>query len=69
MRLGKVIVGHGYVVDLDNQDMVDHAREALYEDIMSMVKYDEVSHCISIIKNSKGLSENDIPEFLMEGDN
>ena len=66
MRLGKVSITHEYVVDLDNKDMVDHAKESLKEDIDSMVKYNEVDHAISIIKNSKGLSQNDIPEFLLD---
>ena len=46
--------------------MVASAQYALYEDIMSMVKYNEIGNTIGIIGNCKGLSENDIPEFLRE---
>ena len=66
MRLGKVIIAHEYVVDLDNKDMVDRAKESLREDIESMIKYDEVLNCSAVITKCKGLSKSDIPEFLLD---
>ena len=33
MRLARVEFSIGYVVDLDNEDMIDHAKEAVFEDV------------------------------------
>jgi len=63
-RLGRVCVETGYVVDLDNPDMVQEAKDCLYEDIMNAVKYDEVSAWIHIIPDPNA-SAGDIPEFLL----
>jgi len=34
MKLGRVAINVGYVVDLDNQSMVEHAKQSILEDIM-----------------------------------
>ena len=65
MRLGRVCMDMGYVVDLDNQSMVDEARDCLYEDLMNAVKYDELGSNIKIV-HDKTLKESDIPELLLE---
>ena len=64
MRLGRVVLKIGYVVDLDNQEMVDHGKDCAYEDIMNAVKYDEVHNWIDVVP-APDASENDIPEFLL----
>jgi hypothetical protein len=64
-RLGKVIFDLSYVVDLDDADMVDHAKECIYEDIMSAYKYDEVQNYIEVTEPDKTLKESDIPQFLL----
>lgn len=64
-NLGKVYFELEYVVDLDNPDMVQHAKTALWEDIMSMFKYDEIHNCIGV-KEDKKAKEKDIPEFLLD---
>ena len=58
----------GYVVDLDNPEMVEYAKECLYEDIMQMVKYDKLSNLVESCEcvESPDLTEDDIPEFLVE---
>jgi len=66
MRLGKVVVNMGYVVDLDNENMVESAKEALYEELMTAHKYNGVANWIGVITDGEGLSESDIPEFLIE---
>ena len=38
MRLGRIEFNMGYVVDLDNEDMVWHAKEAIADDVMSVVQ-------------------------------
>ena len=63
MRLGVVKV-HEYVVDLDNVEMVDDARDALYEDISNAIKFSDYG--IVKVEEREGLSENEIPDFLKE---
>jgi hypothetical protein len=68
MKLGKVKIELEYIVDLDNQDMVDQAKNALYEDLMNAAKYEELFDMIEITDEDKTLKETDIPEFLREED-
>lgn len=63
-RYGRVFFEVSYVVDLDNRDMVDDAKQCVFEDVMSAVKNDEVTECIKI-KLDPTASESDIPEFLL----
>ena len=57
-----------YVVDLDNEEMVNYAKDAMYEHIMQMVKednfYNLIEHCEC--EEDPTLTEDDIPEFLVE---
>lgn len=62
-RLGKVVIDIGYVVDLDNEGMVGDAKDALYEDVMNAVKFNEVDCWIKVI-DAPDAKEEDIPEFL-----
>lgn len=66
MRLGKVKIEIEYVVDLDNDEMVSEAKNAIYEDLMSAVKYDELFNHIEVTDEDKTLKEEDIAEFLKE---
>lgn len=66
MKLGKVKIELEYIVDLDNQDMVDQAKNALYEDLMNAAKYEELFDMIEVTDEDKTLKEEDIPEFLIE---
>ncbi len=68
MRLGRVEISLGYTVDLDNQDMVDEARECLYEDLMNAYKYNEIGENITVAADKKAKAS-DIPEFLLGEDN
>lgn len=65
MRTGIVSFKREYVVDLDNEDMVAHAKDSIYDDVMCSVKFDSVYGEIEI-DNDTPCSENDIPEFLTE---
>ena len=67
MRMGRVFLSSGYAVDLDNQEMVNKAKVCLFEDVHNAVKTAEVGHWIDT-EESPDLSEKDIPEFLVEGD-
>lgn len=64
-RLGKVKFHLEYVVDLDNEDMVEHARQALYDDLFTIFKHDEEWYCIEVVEDTS-LTEDMIPEFLIE---
>jgi len=66
MRLGRVRVSIEYVVDLDNKEMVDHAKDCIVEDIDNAVKFNEEHTLLEIDTDGHGLEESDIPEFLLE---
>ena len=67
MRLGRVLIP-GYVVDLNDDDMVEYAKIALYEDIYSAIKYNEVHNYIFVECEAPTLQGSDIAEFLVEGE-
>lgn len=64
MRTGRIVV-YSYVVDLDNEEMVERAKTCAYEDIMNAVKYNEVGNLLSV-EEASGLDPSDIPEFLKD---
>ena len=68
MKLGKVCLDLNYIVDMDNQEMVEHAIQCLYEDLMQGVKYDNLTNWIDVIED-KNATEDMIPEFLLEKEN
>jgi len=64
MRLGRVVISMAYVVDLDNDDMVQEAKDCLYEDVMNAVKYEEIGTYMDVMEDKKA-KPGDIPEFLV----
>lgn len=64
MRTGRIVV-YSYVVDLDNEEMVERAKTCAYEDIMNAVKYNEVGNLLSV-EEAPNLDPSDIPEFLKD---
>lgn len=62
-KLGRVYFNLSYVVDMNNQEMVEQAKEAIYEDIMSALKYNEIDSYIEL-KLDKKAKAKDIPDFL-----
>ena len=65
MRLGRVVVDIGYIVDMDDSDMIEEAKSALYDDVHNAIKYNELDCWISIIEDNEA-NESDIPDFLLE---
>ena len=61
--MGRVYINAFYVVDLDDPDMVEEAKNALYEDLMNSVKYDELYDWIEDTEDET-MKEEDICEFL-----
>ena len=68
MKLGRISLDLNYIVDMDNDEMVRHATEALYEDLMQGVKYGDLANWIRISED-KDAKENMIPEFLLDEQN
>ena len=68
MKLGRISLDLNYIVDMDNEEMVRHATEALYEDLIQGVKYGDLANWIRISED-KDAKEDMIPEFLLEEQN
>lgn len=66
MRIGKVVFQISYPVDLDNEEMVTHAKEAIWEDLSNGFKYSLAEGYIKIDSSDNLLTEDDIPDFLKE---
>lgn len=64
-RMGMVKIELEYAVDLDDKDMVKAGIEAIYEDVMNAVKYDELENYI-IVESNNNLDPELIPEFLLK---
>ena len=61
----KVTLDLYYMVRDDDESMQEHAKQCLYEDIMNLVKYDELYDAITLV-DAPEAKEEDIPEFLLE---
>jgi hypothetical protein len=68
MKLGRISLDLNYIVDMDNEEMVRHATEALYEDLMQGIKYGDLANWIRISED-KDAKEDMIPEFLLDEQN
>ena len=64
-KLKKVTLDLYYVVRAGDDDMIQHAKDSLYEDIMSAYKSDTLYDCIRVV-DAPDASEENIPEFLLE---
>ena len=67
-RLGRIAFDLGYVVDLDNNEMVDEAKECVLEDIRNASKFGELDQYLEIQPAPDNATEADIPEFLIHAD-
>jgi hypothetical protein len=65
-KLKKVTLDLYYVVRAGDDEMIQHAKDCLYEDIMSAVKHDELFGLIRVVDAPPNTKECDIPEFLLE---
>ena len=66
--MGKVVVDMGYVVDLDDEYMVEHAKSSLFEDVMNAVKFNEIHLNIKELVVPEAL-HSEIPQFLLPEEN
>lgn len=60
----KVTLDLYYMVRDDDESMQEHAKTCLYEDIMNLVKYNELYDAITLV-DAPEAKEEDIPEFLL----
>ena len=65
-KLKKVTLDIYYMVYADDENMIRHAKDSLYDDIMSAVKHDELFGLIRVVDAPPNAKECDIPEFLLE---
>jgi hypothetical protein len=65
MKYKRVTLDLYYVVRAGDDEMIQHAKDCLYEDIMSAYKSDTLYDCIRVI-DAHEAKEEDIPEFLQE---
>jgi hypothetical protein len=63
--LARVVINVGYVVYKDDQDMIEYAQQATYEDVMNAVKHNELETWIEVL-DAPDAKESDIPDFLLE---
>lgn len=64
-RLGRVYIDFGYIVDLDNEEMVEDAKQCLIDDLTNAFKYGEVDQYIDV-EEAPDAHEDAIPEFLID---
>lgn len=60
----RVVLDLHYVVRSGDDEMIQHAKDCLYEDIMSLYKSDALYDCIRVV-DAPDAEEDDIPEFLL----
>jgi CO dehydrogenase/acetyl-CoA synthase alpha subunit len=64
-ELVRVSIEASYLAYKDDQSMVDHAKAALYEDVMNAVKYNWIASWMSAA-DAPDADPSDIPGFLLE---
>jgi hypothetical protein len=64
-NMGKVKVNIGYVVDMNDADMIEEAKSCVYEDLCNAVKHDELMSHI-VVEQDASAKHSDIPDFLKE---
>jgi len=63
-NLGRIVVDLGYIVDLNDSTMVENAKKCFYEDLMGLVKFNQVWDGFKIQKAKKAKIQ-DIPDFIL----
>ena len=66
-KLGRVVIDLGYVVDMDNANMIEHAKRCLRDDIMTAEINNELDQFIEIQEDPKAkISEIPFSNTLLE---
>jgi hypothetical protein len=68
MRTGRIEYSLGYTVDLDNVQMVQHAQDAIIDDVINAVFRQGSEDILAYItaEENPSLNQSDIPDFLLE---
>ena len=64
-KFKRVVLDLHYVVRAGDDEIERYAKDSLYEDIMNLVKYNELYDAITVIDDPRA-REKDIPEFLIQ---
>jgi hypothetical protein len=65
MRGGKVRIIIEYAVDLDKLEQVEVAKDFVYEDAYSAIKYNDLGGYLEVIEDAS-VTENDIHSAIIE---
>jgi len=68
MRVGRVFLNIEYFVDLDNEEMVQAAKEMIRDDVTDMVKYNTYNGYIEHEENSSCFITPALAEMFAEDD-
>jgi hypothetical protein len=68
MRVGRVFLNIEYFVDLDNEEMVQAAKEMIRDDVTDMVKYNTYNGYIEHEENSSCFITQSLVEMFAEDD-
>jgi hypothetical protein len=66
MRIGRVkMVLFSYVVDLDEEDQVELAKEYIVGDLRDLLRYSEIDNCLELEEDPE-LTRSDISPAILE---
>ena len=65
MKKGKVFLNLEYIIDLDNETMIQRARDAIYDDINYAIHSDVIDSWIEI-KKVKNIDDSMIASWLID---
>jgi hypothetical protein len=64
----RLVIDFGYVVDINDPDMIEEAKNCFYEDIMASIKREELGDCLDLMEADPSLTEDDVPDFLLDNE-
>lgn len=67
-RIGKITCAIEYVVDIDDLEMVEQAKDCFYEDLYQAIVNNDRSEVLAMleVKQDRKLQEKDIEQFLRD---
>lgn len=63
MKLGRVVIDLGYVVDMENQEQVAEAKRCFYDDLSNAQRYNELASWMEV-QPDENATEDMIPEHI-----
>jgi len=62
-KMVRVQLSMSYLVPADNEEVINSAKDALYDDMMAAYKNDTLGSCLEVVPAPDATSDN-VPEFL-----